>query len=65
MIYKGYKACGQDYVTKHRYCLILPERDDYTHSSQAYKNICYRTYTLEGCSMGTVVDYMTKNKMAI
>ena len=63
-IYEGYKPCGKDYVTRHKLCLILPENDEYSDSF-VMGGIYHRTYTLDGCSMGTVVDYMTKNKLAI
>ena len=63
-IYEGYKPCGKDYATRHKLCLILPESDGYTDLS-VLGGIYHRTYTLDGCSMGTVVDYMTKNKLAI
>ena len=60
-VYKDYKAAGKDYVSKNRLCLMLPETDSYFDSGGNSN----RTYTLDGCSLGTVVDYMTKNKLAI
>ena len=63
-IYEGSKPpYKKDFVSKHRLCLILPENDDYTDSSGM--GATYRTYTVEGCSLGTVVDYMTKNRLVI
>ena len=63
--YKDYKTAGQEYVSKHKFCLILPENDDYFDASSASGRTYRRTYTLEGCSIGTVVDYLTKNKLYI
>jgi hypothetical protein len=43
-------------VSKHRLCLIMPNDTG---------NIYHRTYTPDSCSMGTVLDYMTKNKLCL
>ena len=59
MIYTDYTAIGRDYVTKHKFCLILPENDSYFDTSGTN----HRTYTPEGCSVGTVIDYLTKNRL--
>jgi hypothetical protein len=71
--YKEYKTIysnnlqtrKNDFITEHRFCLILPEGDTYADTSHTYGEIYHRTYTLSGCSMGTVVDYMTKNKFCL
>ena len=63
--YKEYHAWKKEYVTNHRYCLILPENDDYVDSSSVCGEDYHKTYTPKGCGMGTVVDYMTKNKSGI
>ena len=64
-IYQGYKATGKGYVTKHKLCLMLPEIDGYTDTSSTSGAVYHKTYTLDGCSIGTVIDYLTKNKLAI
>ena len=57
-----YESRKKDYITEYKFCLILPENDTYVDNSHTYGEINHITYTLDGCSMGTVVDYMTKNK---
>jgi hypothetical protein len=59
--YSGdYQEPGEaEYVTRHKYCLILPENDGYANASH------YRSYTLNGCNLWTITDYMTKNKGVI
>ena len=64
-VYKNHKPCGKDYVSRNRFCLILPETDSYVDTSSTSGANYHRTYTLEGCSLGTIVDYMTKQKLAI
>jgi len=69
--YKNYKTVyggdfnswGQDFVIENKFCLILPDGDNYLDSLHTSGSIYHKTYTLDGCSMGTVVDYMTKNKL--
>ena len=61
MLYTNYTAIGRGNATKHKFCLMLPETDSYVDAG----GTTHRTYTLDGCSMGTVVDYMTKNKLCI
>ena len=64
-VYENHKPCGKEYMKKHRLCLILPESDSYTNDSHIYGTNYHRTYTLEGCSTGLVIDYMTKNRLTI
>ena len=42
--------------TRQKFRLILPEDDEYTGAEYL------RTYTPDGTSAGTIVDYMTKNR---
>jgi hypothetical protein len=60
--YSYYSAYRKAYQTKYKFCLMLPENDPYIDESRTSGDELHRTYTLEGCSLGTVVDYMTKNK---
>jgi len=50
-----------------RYNLLIPESDNYNpfdqHSGRAPKE--FQAYNLTGCSIGTIVDYMTKRKDVI
>ena len=57
------KDFKKDFVTEHKFCLILSENDTYVDNAHTSGVIYHRTYTLNGCSMGTVVDYMTKNRL--
>lgn len=59
--YTEYVAYQKEYQTRHRYCLRIPATDGYITPQAGYENY-HRTFTLDGCSLGTVVDYMTKNK---
>ena len=60
-----FRSNKKDFVTEHKFCLIIPENDTYTDNSHTFGEIWHRTYTLNGCSMGTVVDYMTKNRLCL
>ena len=53
----------QDFKTNHRYCLILSGDDNYIDDK--YSTNYHKTYTLEGCGVSIVVDYMTKNKLIL
>ena len=64
-VYGNYESRGQTFVTEHKLCLILPENDDYFDASHTAGRVYHRSYTLNGCSLGTVVDYLTKNKLNI
>ncbi|MCL2841459.1 MAG: hypothetical protein FWE05_11905 [Defluviitaleaceae bacterium] len=50
-----------------RYNLIIPDGDDYNpfdlHSGRMSSE--FQSYTLEGVSIGTIVDYMTKRRDVI
>jgi len=50
-----------------RYNLILPKDDGYNpydlHSGRTHEE--FQSYTLEGVSLGTIVDYMTKRRDVI
>jgi hypothetical protein len=59
------KHYSLELVTRNRCCLILPENDTYADNSHTSGEVYHRTYTPDGCSIGTVVDYMTKNKDVI
>lgn len=58
MTYIGYK---KTYVTSKKFCLILPEDDEYT-KEHTYGAEYLRTYTPDNTSVSTITDYMTKNK---
>lgn len=60
--YKRFMKWKNEYQTENKYCLILPEGDNYVDKSSACGEVLHKTFTPDGCSMGTVVDYMTKNK---
>ena len=47
----------KELTTRHKFCLILQENDSYANH--------YRTYTLDGCNLWAVTDYMTKNKLLL
>jgi hypothetical protein len=47
---------------RRRFCLVLPEHDACVDKSSVCGEEWHRTYTLEGCSLGTVVDYLTKHR---
>jgi len=64
-VYEKFKSAGKKYVTEHRYCLVLTENDDYTDDSYATSGNYYKTYTLNGCSFGAVINYMTKNRLCL
>jgi hypothetical protein len=50
-----------------RYNLILPDSDNYNPYDQnsGHSNTDFRSYTLEGCSIGIIVDYLTKRRTEI
>jgi len=50
-----------------RYNLILPDGDNYNPYDQnsGHSNAEFRSYTLEGCGMGIIVDYLTKRRTEI
>jgi hypothetical protein len=50
-----YTPLEKEFAERSKFCLILPENDSYAAH--------YRTYTLNGCNLWTIVDYMTKNKL--
>lgn len=58
MTYFGYK---ETYVTSKKFCLILPEDDEYT-KEHTYGAEYLRTYTPDNTSVSTITDYMTKNR---
>ena len=58
MTYIGYK---KTYVTSKKFCLILPEDDEYT-KEHTYGAEYLRTYTPDNTSVSTITDYMTKNR---
>ena len=51
-----YISSEKEFVTRHKYCLILPEGDSPNHC---------RTYTLAGTGRIAVVDYMTKYRLCL
>lgn len=62
--YIRYIGWKEKYITANRMCLILPENDPYNGDSM-YGTEYYKTYTLDGVSIGTITDYMTKNRDTI
>jgi hypothetical protein len=60
--YQYYSSWKKECETRHKMCLILPSDDKYTDNSPAYGAELYKFYDPTGCSMGTIVDYMTKSK---
>lgn len=62
--FQVYSSWKKEYATAKKFCLILDGNDDYIGSSCSGREY-YKTYTLGGVGMCTIVDYMTKNKERI
>ena len=63
--YVYYQSLLKTCVSQHELCLILPQDDPYANDSPATGAELYKFYNPNGCSMGAIVDYMTKNKDVI
>ena len=59
-VYDIYRV-QKTYVTSKKFCLILPEDDEYT-KEHTYGAEYLRTYTPDNTSVSTITDYMTKNR---
>lgn len=63
--YEIYSAWKKEFATMAKYCLILKDGDDFESTNSFGGAEYYKTYTLGGTSISTIVDYMTKNKEKI
>lgn len=61
MIVVEYRASASRYVAEHNdvnYHLVVSENDNYTNGYGQ----CYDYFEPSGCALGTLVDYLTKNR---